>query len=432
MSLIQTPEPLRILLSQPQHNFVSSPFQFPAFVGGFGSGKTQAGANRAMDKKLRYPKNDVAYYLPTFDLVKKIGWPRFEELLTETYKIPYVLNKSDHEIQLRGCGKIIFRTLDKPERIIGYEVGDSVVDELDTLPIDKAKEAWRKIIARNRQKKPDGSMNTAGVATTPEGFRFVYERWQQKPDPRRHHLIQASTYSNAKHLPIDYIETLLEEYPENLLAAYLRGEFVNLTSGSVYPNFDRRLNNSNETIKERETLHIGMDFNVTKMAAAINVLRNDDTMHAAAEIVNVFDTPAMIRLINERYKKKGHEIMVYPDASGDARDSNNASETDISLLRSAGYTVCVNSRNPRVRDRIISVNLAFKTQNEKEETVRRVYVNAAACPHIVEGFEKQAYDKNGEPDKSTGVDHIIDAQGYVTCYRYPVIKRSAVVTPLRM
>jgi hypothetical protein len=40
---------------------------------------------------------------------------------------------------------------------------------------------------------------------------------------------------------------------------------------------------------------------------------------------------------------------------------------------------------------------------------------------LVESLEKQSYDKNGEPDKKAGFDHIVDAAGYFVSYRYPVV-----------
>ena len=79
-------------------------------------------------------------------------------------------------------------------------MAESIVDELDTLKQADAEYAWRQVIARNRQKKPDGSLNTVGVATTPEGFRFVYEAWAKQPADG-YRLIRASTYSNARNLP---------------------------------------------------------------------------------------------------------------------------------------------------------------------------------------------------------------------------------------
>lgn len=415
---------MEVDLSGPQYDFVAAEEQFPAFVGGFGSGKTHAAVCRSIAKKLQYPNQSVAYYLPTYDMVRTIGFPRFGEIMEEMH-LPRKFNKTDATIDFGPWGQVMFRTMDTPERIIGYEVADSLVDELDTLPLEKAREAWNKIIGRNRQKKPDGSLNTVGVATTPEGFRFVYERWQRDPAPG-YRLIKASTLSNSKNLPDGYIASLEATYPSNLLAAYISGEFVNLTAGSVYPEFDRALNASVETIKDNETLHIGLDFNVTKMSAVIHVLRGD-TPHAVMELTGVFDTPAMIQIVKDRYKVKGHSIMVYPDASGNSRKSNNASESDLALLKAVGFQVCVNPTNPAVKDRVLSANAMIHKAGE-----RRYRVNPETCPKLVESLEKQAYDKNGEPDKSVGLDHIIDAATYFIAYRYPIVKRTAAVSALRM
>lgn len=431
---VQITAPLDIKLSVPQYEFVSTDEAFPAFVGGYGSGKTQAGVNRAVSRKLIDPECNVAYYLPSYDLVKQIGYPRFLAYF-KALNIPVKLNSSDHILHVNNgkWGQVIFRTLDKPSNIVGYEVADSIVDELDTLPVDKAQDCWNKIIARNRQKKRNNGINTVGVATTPEGFRFCYDTWAK---PGRlslpefgYKLIQAPTSSNAKFVPIGYEQTLRNTYPAALCDAYLGGKFVNLTSGTVYTGFDRRKNASTETIictdKEKDTLHIGMDFNVTKMAAAIHVIRGD-TAHCVGELVDVFDTPSMIRLIKTRFKDKGHAIMIYPDASGNARDSNNASETDLSLLR-AEFTVCANSKNPAVRDRIIASNVKMDKQG-----VREYFVNPQLAPHLVEGLEKQIYDKNGEPDKTMGIDHIIDAATYFIVYKFPIVKRIVFASQIRV
>lgn len=412
---------IRIELSKPQFAFVNAQDRFPALVAGFGAGKTFAGIVRAIKLKCAYPRDNVGYYLPTYDLVKKVGYAGFEEVL-DAMEIRHHLNKSDREIEVAGAGNVIFRSMDNPESIVGYKHGDAIVDELDTLKIDDARKAWNKIIARNRQKKRDGRRNTVGVATTPEGFRFVYETWKKRPDAlvRGYRLIKASTFSNAVNLPEDYIPSLQDTYPSNLLSAYLDGEFVNLTSGSVFPEFKRELNASTATIEKGETLHVGMDFNVTKMAAVIYVLRNDEP-HAVDEVVDGFDTPAMIKTLNERYRVSGaeHPIIVYPDASGKNRKSENASSSDLALLQQAKYSVYVNAANPLVKDRVLATNAMIL-----KDSKRRLHVNSDKCPHFVEGLEKQAYDKNGEPDKSTGLDHIIDAGTYPIAYRWP-IKRQA-------
>lgn len=392
-------------LTPAQRNFAGSKSRFPAFVGGFGSGKTHAGIVRALSLKSQIPE-DVGYYLPTYDLIRTIAYPRFTELMTEL-GIRFVLNKAEAVIYTPDYGGVIrFRTMENPERIVGYETAHAVLDELDTLPTEKAREVWNKVIARNRKTSRLG--NSVGVTTTPEGYRFVYETWQKSKPSDEYVIYRAKTEDNP-FLPDGYVDSLRATYPSSLLQAYLDGEFVNLTAGSVYAEFDRVLNATTETIAPQEALHIGLDFNVTKMAAVVHVLRNDEP-HAVDELTGIFDTPAMIQLLKSRFQ--GHKIFIYPDASGNNRKSQNASESDIALLKQAGFIIMVNPANPAVKDRVLAMN--------KLISGRKYKVNVDKCPELVEALERQAYDKHGEPDKTSGFDHVLDATGYCIAYRYPI------------
>jgi hypothetical protein len=419
MLFMRTDEELVKQFTVPQYKLVTSNKRYPAMVAGFGAGKTQALVSRAIRLKFEHPECNIAYYLPTYDLVNTIAFPRFEEEFAELGLVEGTHYKTVRNltpmIRIEGGGHIIFRTMDRPQRIIGYEVADSLVDELDTLKTVDAEKVWQRIISRNRQKKVNGDPNTVAVGTTPEGFKFVYDKWKKNPPSEEYQLIKASTYSNARNLPDDYINDLLVDYPSSLIAAYLEGEFVNLTSGAVYPEFDRILNGCDTTMLPLEPLHIGMDFNVGKMAAVVFVNRNGDPV-AVDEIMKQLDTPAMIAAIKNRFPN--HPIYVYPDASGESRKSNNASVSDLALLRQAGFSVFNNPSNPFVKDRVISMNVVINGGNN-----RRLKVNADRCPMFVECLEKQAYDDKGEPDKTSGFDHANDAAGYFICYRFPVINR---------
>ena len=407
---------LRSRASVPQAAFVNSAENFPAFVGGFGSGKTEAAIKRALRLKFQYPRQNIAYYLPTYDLVRMIGYPRFSEVLTNA-RVPFKLNQSDHVLTIKDKGQIIFRTLDNPARIVGYEVADSLVDELDTLKQADAEHAWRQVIARNRQKKPDGSLNTVGVATTPEGFRFVYDRWAKNPE-RGYQLIRASTYSNSRNLPDGYIDSLRRSYPSQLIAAYLEGQFVNLTAGAVYPDFGREANHTSVTIADGEELHIGLDFNVYNCTAVVCVIRFG-APKILGELVKMRDTPHVITTIQEKYS--GHKINIYPDASGQSNKTVNATESDILLLKRAGFTVHVPTKNPFVKERVMAVNaLICNSVNE-----RKLLINTILAPTITECLEQQIYDDNGEPDKSDGKDHGPDALGYFLHYKWPIVKPTA-------
>lgn len=409
---------IRAKATIPQSQLVNSTSRFPAMVAGFGAGKTHALVLRTI-KLIFGDGKDIGYYLPNYPLVRTIAYPRFTEML-DNLGVSYKLNRSEHTISVNGK-QIIFRTMDNPDAIVGYEVSDSCVDELDTLPTAKARDAWNKIIARNRQKK-DVGFNTVAVGTTPEGFRFVYDRWS-KNSSESYELIKAPTYSNP-HLPDGYIDSLKESYPTNLLEAYLEGEFVNLTAGSVYTNYDRVLSNTDVEATSNEPLHIGMDFNVNNMAASINVMRNGKG-YAVDEIVGGMDTPSVISTIKEKYPN--NPVIVYPDASGGAASSTNAANSDIKMLKNAGFTINAPRRNGRVRDRVAAVNKALCDPQGN----RLYYVNADRCPNIALGLEQQAYDKNGEPDKTGGFDHMNDGTGYFIVRQFPIKFDRVISTPQR-
>lgn len=410
---------IKITATEPQAEFLGMDCKFPAFVAGFGTGKSEVMCNSALLDSLEGGSNSmIAMYEPTYDLVRLILAPRMQEKLGE-WGVRYKYNKAENIIYTSTgqMGDFILRTLDNPSRIVGYESFRAKIDELDTLKTQHAAEAWIKIIARNRQKpdtyKPISNkpLNTVSVFTTPEGFRFVHDRWVVNRKPG-YEMIQASTLSNP-FLPDDYVQALRDSYPGSLIEAYINGQFVNLTSGTVYYAYKRQQCRSHETIQQGETLYIGQDFNVGKMASTVYVQRGK-VWHAVAELVDLFDTPDVIRVIQERWKDAGHKIVMYPDASGKNRKSNQASTSDIAMMQQAGFDVRVNASNPAVKDRVLATNKALESG--------LLMVNDHTCPHTARGLEQQAYDKNGEPDKGSGVDHQNDATTYPIAYEMPVVK----------
>ena len=420
-------------LNVPQASFLAMPHKFRAYVAGFGSGKTWVGCGGLMQHFWEYPRINAGYFAPTYPQIRDIFYPTVEEVARD-WGLRVDIVESNKEVHIyegrRYRGTVICRSMEKPETIIGFKIGKALCDELDVMKAQKARLAWRKIIARMRY-AVDGLKNGVDVTTTPEGFKFVYEQFVKAVRDKPHlgglyGLIQASTYDNAANLPDDYIQSLLDSYPPELIDAYLRGQFVNLTSGSIYPNFDRNLNHTDAEMREGEPLHIGMDFNVLRMAAVVYVIRDGRPL-AVDELVDVRDTPAMARMIAERWRP-GHAITIYPDASGQNTSSKSASESDLSILRQAGFSLNVTGTNPAVRDRVLATNAMLLNANGE----RRMQVNTHRCPKFTEGLEQQAYDKNGEPDKSSGVDHVNDAGTYPIARLFPVIRRIVTQQPLRM
>jgi phage terminase large subunit len=230
-----------------------------ALVSGFGAGKSEAIHRAVIVALMKYPGAHVALYAPTYDLLKLNNIPRISELLDEL-GLQWKFNKQDYIFTIEGYGNIICRSMDNPSRIIAYEVFMSVVDELDTLPIKRAKEAWNKLIARNRQVLPNVSIpNKILVATTPEGFNFVYQTWKKQQRPG-YVLVKAKTTDNP-FLPKSYVQSLYDSYPSQLIDAYINGEFVNLNGNRVYHIFDREA--CNFSIEELLTEGLNLELRTT-------------------------------------------------------------------------------------------------------------------------------------------------------------------------
>lgn len=411
----QTGSVRRIQALKHQAAMLAADKKFMLLVAGYGSGKSHALHLCVVTDAVRYPKIKLLVLAPSYDLLRLNNVPAILEMLSD-WNIKYNFNKSEYIIYLSNGSQIIFRSLDNPSRIVAFEVCRSYIDEADVPPLTAMEMGWNKTLARTRQViLHDGKIvsNRVWAFSTPEGFKFCYKRWV-KQGGADYGMVRARTADNP-FLPADFIQSLRDTYPEQLIEAYLNGEFVNLTSGTVYYSFDRNVQYSIETAKVSDILYIGMDFNVGKQAAVIYVKRGK-AFHAVYEFTGVLDTPKMMELIDARFPK--NPKVFYPDATGNSRNTTNAGVSDHAILKDHGK-VKVRPANPFVKDRVAAVNAAFEHD--------LLFVNVEECPEFTEALEQQIYDVNNRPDKATatGHDHINDAGGYPIAYEMPIANRKS-------
>ena len=375
---------------------------------GYGAGKTRSLCAKAVQLAMNNQGFTGAVMEPTAPLIRDIWQNDFETFL-ENYGIPYTLRQSplpEYSLHLpNGEAKILCRSFENWSRIIGLNLAWVLADEIDTVSPSIADRAFPRILARLRS----GNQRQFGVASTPEGFRWMWNTFgsneaKTKTDRR---LIKMRTYDNP-HLPADFITRLEENYESGLLQAYLNGEFCNITTGVVYSRFER----STHVIEERpnienEPLRIGIDFNIGNTNAVIG-LAIGDSMTIFDEINASYDTDTLAKEIKSRYPF--NKIYIYPDASGGNR-STNATKTDIQILESYGFVNQSAASNPPIRDRVNSVQRLF----EDGRGNIRLKIHSSA-KKLIECLELQSYTEKGDPDKEAGYDHMVDALGYI-CWR---------------
>ena len=389
-------------------------------VSGFGAGKTYAVARKAVILALKNPGCDGIVTEPNFPLLTQILIPELKLALTE-FGIAYEYKAGDSIFYFKINGlesRMICKSMESYERLIGVNAAYVIMDEFDTAKSEVAYSAYIKLLGRIRA----GNTRQMVIVSTPEGYRAMYRIFIEEESPEKR-LIRAKTTDNY-HLPMDYIETMRSQYPPELIEAYLNGEFTNLTSGTVYTQYDRTMNDTSIDDDSVSDLHIGIDFNVSAMSAVVCLIK-DMKCYAVDELIGLFDTPELVSTLEERYA--GRRVYVYPDAAGDARKSVQASTSDIKLLRQAGFTVIADSRNPGIMDRVNGLNSMFC--NAVGE--RRMFVNTVKCKKLTKSLEQQAYDDATKlPDKKNGHDNNgIDALGYLVSKKFPLKFTRRKITP---
>ena len=183
----------------------------------------------------------------------------------------------------------------------------------------------------------------------------------------------------------------------------------------MYHFFNRAKHHTAREIQNTDTvLHVGLDFNIGGCCAVAFVIDGNDPV--AVDEFTSHDTQDFCHNLT-RYK--GKKVIIYPDASGKAAKTNS-SQSDIAIIKAAGYQVCANAANPAVRDRINAYNGLISHD--------RLKVNTDKCPNLTNALETQGYDDKGEPEKwkdHPAIDDWVDSSGYFIAYKFPIVKKTA-------
>lgn len=397
-----------------QREFLADTHRIVGYIGGFGSGKSWALAAKILFLGMANPGSVIMACEPVFPMVRTVLIPALDGALAH-WDIEYDFRASpqpEYTINLpSGSVTVLCQSAENYQRIRGQNIAAAVWDECDTSPTETAQKAGEMLLARMRT----GNFNQLAVASTPEGFRWAYRTFieQDGPDKR---LIKVRTKDNPN-LPPEFIPSLERNYPPQLIAAYLNGEFVNLAQCSLYPDFDRSRHYTDTKPTDQDTIFIGIDINVGNSVTQ-HCVRRGDEFHFFAEAV-YRDTQQIAQGLKELYPlhfERG-QLTLIPDAASKQRSTAAAQESDMGILKKAGHHVIAQQSNPLIQDRINAVNVLISQD--------RLRVGNG-CKHLIRTLEQHAFDDKGKPEKGgVGMDdlsHAGDAMGYAL-YRLAAIRQ---------
>ena len=148
------------------------------------------------------------------------------------------------------------------------------------------------------------------------------------------------------YLPPDFVPSLERNYNPALIKAYLEGEFVNLASCAVYPDFDRNVCYTDALPSERDTIYCGIDLNVGNCVTE-HLIRKGDEFHFFNEAVyrDTQEIAAGLASMYPQHFKLGQLVLI-PDAASKQRSTAAAQESDMGIFKKYGHKVMVQQSKP--------------------------------------------------------------------------------------
>lgn len=390
-------------LSEPQTLIANDTRRFRVAVCGRRFGKTHL-ALRELCRYASVPDRLVYYVAPTYRMAKQIMWKQLKRKLT-SLNWARKINESDLTITLVNDTEISLRSSDNYDSLRGVGLDFIVLDEV----ADMEEEVWTEVLRPTLSDRGGHAM----FLGTPKGMSWFKDLYDMgKLDPENWAAYQYTTLQGGN-VPEAEIEAARKDLDERTFRQEYCGSFETY-SGLIYYAWSGDNVVPVEPLRERETVMIGLDFNVDPLSAVVAVRRGEE-LHILDEIVisgaNTFDFCTEVK---RRYP--GHRIEVYPDASG-AQRRTSSNTTDHAILANAGFTVRVGRTNPAVLDRIASVNSRLCSSTG----TRFVLVNNK-CRHLIKSLTSQVYKEGTRVPEKTGFDHMNDAIGYLVNWHWPITR----------
>lgn len=401
-------------------------------LGGYGSGKTRAGAEEALDLAMANPGCDGIIVAPTWGVLQKVTLRAFHDWPSHTGACPrdfIVKRDADRRyLQLRNGSRVYYASSDSAGTLEGPTVAWFWVDEGRLVHPD----AWRIIIGRLREQR---AQRLQGVVTSTPSAGWQHEEFGSEKQDRD--VFHVSTRENAHNLAAGYIEDLERTYSAREAKVLIEGQF-GLLVGAVYEEFDKKTHCIPWTYNPRLRTALTIDFGYRRPAAIwlqqippgtplppepgspFPRVAHDNTWIAFDELMPENWTTEQLA---QGIKAKGYRIdVVYCDPAGDGTQPA-LGFSDLDVLASYKLPTPKFVTDPRFRWVPFGVSLvAGMLRNIRGET--RLYVsrdldNPSSRRGVVKDFEsyRRQEAKEGRPVSDHPVkdglhDHGMDGVRY--------------------
>jgi hypothetical protein len=404
-----------------QSQLMQAPALFPKIrfffgVAGYGSGKSRALSMALLhiikqlsgkkDRNGHRPRGILAG--ATLGHLQKTALKYLLEDLDNS-KSPYVHDKKNNMLYVAGVD-IMLVAMTVPENIRGEDAHFILADEVDDIgkvtgSDDTTFEAVRALNERCRQVIPGERAPYMIMASTSQGQKGLYRIYISfKKSSTGFVLIRGRTIDNW-YLDPTYEKSLRKIYSPQEYRVYAEGEFLALSSGRVFGDFDWDRNyvqyDMDSDIPINETIYTSFDLNSGyNRGCAFRLVNGVLYAVKAYDFADLRDAPKVLR-----YDFPHNRIFFIPDTT--AREQV---ATFVRELHRYDIHYISRTKNPLVEDSVLLVNKLLYTSR---------FIICPMAQDLAEAFAKELRDKDGNIPKGKGPAspvHITDSARYAAYF----------------
>lgn len=390
--------------------------RFRVVVAGRRSGKTFGECLELYTAAAKKPAARCWYVAPTYRMARDIAWPTLKNIVSREHlaKSP---NESQLRMELNNGSEIALKGADDPDRLRGPGLDFCALDEFAWIN-PYAWDVLRPALA-DRQGR-------ALFTTTPAGFNWAYDLFRKGQEAVDDWRSWQFTTREAGIVEEHEVDAARRELDPRIFRQEYEASFETL-QGRVYSNFDRELNVSSEVQDTGGEILIGQDFNVNPMASVIAVRVADECHIIDAMEIPSSNTEEVAAEYSARYG--GRRVIVCPDPSGkQRRTSSPVGQTDFTILKRSGFEVRAPKAAPAVVDRINNVQAMLCNAEGRRRL--KIHPRAHGLIRALDGLTYK--EGTSQPDKTLGLDHLVDALGYLLWQEFNALRGSAKTESFRV
>lgn len=181
-------------LNKPQWAFADSPARYPAFVAGWGTGKSMCGIGKVMKLSEDYSSNLGVVFRKQFTDLRDSTIKDFQEYTGLT-------PNSSRDVVFRNKSTIMFRHIEEMNNIQNLNLGWFWIEQAEELESD---EQFFKLWGRLRRK---GVFRQGIITANTNGHNWIHKLWKVGT-LEGGSLSECPTWENEKNLPEDFLDSL--------------------------------------------------------------------------------------------------------------------------------------------------------------------------------------------------------------------------------